>query len=122
MTLLLLIAGLLMSSGQVATPGSAPSQPTRELVQTVDHAATARCMGNMVGFRNVPLRCVIGADGTLGDCEVGSTNRTVLRYSRVYRCMASNVRVTLPDGTVPVGRSVAFRIHGSSFLSEATPP
>ena len=118
MTLLLVIAGLLMSSSQTA-PTNAPSG---EMVQTVDHAATARCMRDMVGFRNVPLRCVVGADGRLGECEVRTNNRAVLRYSRVYRCMASNVRVTLPDGSVPVGRSVGFRIHGSSFLSEATPP
>ena len=134
MTILLLIAGILMSAGQAAghapTEGDALRVIVRQggllrsdgLIQTVNHAATARCMGDMVGVRNVPLRCVVGADGRLGECEVRTTNRAVLRYSRVYRCMASNVRVTHPDGTPPVGRSVAFRIHGSSFLSEATPP
>lgn len=135
MTLLLLIAGLLMSSGQeaaTASPGAgAPPVTVRQggmirsdgLIQTVDAGGTARCMGAMVGFLNVPLRCIVGADGRLTDCEVGTTNRAALRYTRVFRCMASHVRVFEPSGTIPVGRSVAFRIHGSSFLSDyAEPP
>ena len=134
MTVLMLIAGILMSAGQAPGPAPAEGQAlpvivrqggmlrSDGLIQTVNQAAVSRCMGYMVGFRNVPLRCVVGADGSLGECEVQSTNRAVLRYSRVYRCMASNVRVALPDGTPPVGRSVAFRVHGASFLSDATPP
>ncbi len=135
MTLLLLIAGLLMSSGQETATASpeADARPTTVrhggvvrsdgLVQTVDAAGTARCMGEMVGFRNVPLRCVVGTDARLTDCEVRTTNRAALRYTRVFRCMASNVRVFEPGGTIPVGRSVAVRIHGSSFLSNyAEPP
>ena len=118
---LLILTGLLLSAGaQSETPD--PAQPGLfPLVQTVDDRAASNCMGAMVGFRNVPLRCVVGTDGSLEQCEVLSTNRTVRRYDRVYRCMAAAVTVAYADGTPAVGRSVAFRINGRSILSDPHP-
>ncbi len=110
--LALILAGLLLSARQ-----DAPADAER-LVQVVDQPRVARCMGQMVGFSNVPLRCVVQADATMGECEVLSTNRAALQYSRVFRCMASNVRVYDPDGTPAVGRSVAIRVHGRTVFSD----
>ena len=110
--LVLILTGLILAGRQDA------AADTGRLVQIVDEPRVARCMGSMVGFSNVPLRCVVNADATLGNCEVLSTNRTALRYSRVFRCMASNVRVYNEDGSPAVGRSVATRINGRTVFSD----
>lgn len=115
--LLAVVSLLLSANGQAATPEEDP----RPLVQTIDARRVGECVGNLAGFRNVRLRCVAGADGALEQCEVLSTNRAVLRYSRIFRCMAANTRVTYPDGTPAVGRSVTFRVHGSSIFSSTDP-
>lgn len=115
---LLILTGMLLTQGDQS---AAPVQDTRPLVQTLNEPGAARCLGSMVGFRNVPLRCVVGPDGALEQCEVLSSNRTVLRYSRVYLCMASQTRVTYRDGTPAVGRSIAVRINGVTVLSSPQP-
>lgn len=111
--LALIITGLLLAGRQDA------AQPdTGRLIQVVDEPRVARCMGQMIGFSNVPLRCTVNADATMGDCEILSSNRTVLRYSRVFRCMASNVRVYNEDGSPAVGRSVTTRVNGRTVFSD----
>lgn len=111
--LVLILTGLILAGRQDAAPAE-----TGPLVQVVDEPRVARCLGQMIGFSNVPIRCTVGSDAALGDCEVLSTNRTVLRYSRVFRCIASNVRVYNEDGSPAVGRSVTTRVNGRTVHSD----
>lgn len=109
--LALILAGLLLSARQDAPVDAA------QLIQVIDEPRVSRCMGEMIGFSNVPLRCVVQTDATMGECEVRTTNRAALRYSRVFRCMASHVRAYNPDGSPAVDRTVDTRIHGRSIFS-----
>lgn len=112
--LALILAGLLLSARQ-----DVPTDTVRVILsRVVDEPRVARCMGQMVGFSNVPIRCVVQADATLSECEVLSDDLTVLRYSRVYRCMASHVRVYNADSAPAVGRSVALHVNGRTIFSD----
>ncbi len=98
-----------------------PSVSETSLTRVVDERAAGRCLGDLVGARNVPLRCTSGADGALGQCEILSSNRTVLRYTRTFQCMASHVRVQYPDGTPAVGQTVRIKLNGRSIFGDQQP-
>ena len=109
-----------MAAGGFALAAASSAQEP-PLTRAVDTQAYMRCVGPMVGFRNVGVRCVVGPDGRLEACRVLSNDRRVLRYRRRFECMAGTVTVTLPDGSPAVGRSVQLNLNASSIFSEEVP-
>ena len=112
--------GLVFLLLSLASAGQADNAEPQELQRKVDDAAYERCAGGLVGFRNVSVQCIVGANGTLEQCEVQSTNRSVLRYRERFQCMASAVTMTHPDGTPAVGTSVDIRFDYATSLSTRT--
>ena len=95
-----------------------PAEPDpRPLQQRYDAPRMSACMGGLVGFRNVHAQCVVSESG-LGQCELMTDNRDVLRYRDRFLCMASHITVTYPDGSPAVGRKVQTTLNGSSHLSQ----
>lgn len=109
--------------GQETPPAAAdPVDDGERLTRVVNASHVSQCMRSMVGFRNVPVRCTVDQDGALQDCELLTSNRTVLRHSDRFLCMAGGIRVYLPDGSPAVGRTVRLNLNGSSPLSDDPRP
>lgn len=115
------LVALASPQGQASPGGQDARPPSPEVLpiwSNIDREAAGRCMGSMVGFRNVPVRCVVGSDGRLGQCEVQTTDDRVRRYQRVFSCMAAAMTVINNDGSSAEGESVAFRLNGRSLYLE----
>lgn len=118
----ILIVALWLVSGAVGVgaqdQGTAADLEFAPLVQTIDSAAAGRCLNGLVGFSGVRLQCVVDADGTPGQCELINPTRTVQRYERVFRCMASRMKVTYADGSPAVGRTIEVSLGGKTAMSD----
>lgn len=110
-TLLAFVIGL--QDPAAASPVEAPAP---ELTRIVDARAAARCMGGLVGFSNVPVRCTVASDGSMRQCELPTENRSILRYRRRFECMAAATRVYGPDGAPAVGAVVRVDLNGASVF------
>lgn len=115
--LAMVLAWLALLNAQEAN-SVAPSAPQREMVRTYDFDHASRCMGNMIGFRNVMLKCVVGADDRLGECELVSDSDAARRHRRVFFCMAGAVRVRYADGASAAGEEVRFIVNGNGMSTE----
>jgi hypothetical protein len=111
----LLFAALLGSGPQDGPQTEAADSP--RLTRVADPDAVGRCMGALVGFSNVGLRCTVASDGTLRQCEILTANPRVLRYRDRFECMAAATRVYEADGSPATGRVVQLVFHGSSEFS-----
>ncbi len=81
------------------------------LTSSMDRYAAGQCLGSRVGFRNLRLNCVIGADGTLEQCQATTQDPRVLRLSPVFNCIAGTVTVTNADGSPAIDRAVTFGLN-----------
>ena len=109
------LLGFVMGVQEPAATAAAEA-PAPELTRIVDAPAAVRCMGGLVGFSNVPVRCTVAADGSMRQCELLTENRAILRYRRRFECMAAATRVYRPDGTPAVGEVVRVNLNGASVF------
>lgn len=116
MRIWVIMAGFFLATSQ--QPVTPHQQDDRPLIRSVDENGASVCRAGLFGFRNVPMRCTVGSDGTLAGCEILTDNRAVHRASRRFHCMASKTSVHYPDGTPAVGRMVRVRFSGDSLLSD----
>ncbi|WP_374514728.1 hypothetical protein [Brevundimonas sp.] len=109
-----LLAFVIGFQDAAATP---PAEgPAPQLTRIVDARAAARCMGGLVGFSNVPVRCTVASDGSMRQCELLTENRSILRYRRRFECMAAATRVYGADGAPAVGAVVRVDLNGASVF------
>ncbi|ADL00630.1 hypothetical protein [Brevundimonas subvibrioides] len=111
---MLSLAAILLASLLHPAQDSQSPEEGIELTRDINSAELTRCMGNMVGFRNIRVTCVVGPDGVPEQCQVVSTNPTVLRYRSRFECMGRAMRITMPDGSSAAGRRFSFRLQGRS--------
>ena len=116
----LVLAGWLMGGQSTPNPEAPPPSEAPRLIQTIDQTALRRCRGNLVGFSNIPLQCMVGEDGSVRQCELMTDNRDVLRLKSRFDCMAAAVRVHDETGAPAVGRSVRFRLNGPDIFSRSS--
>ena len=117
----MLISLALLATAFVWGSQAANRPPLREqapLTRSFDDYAAGRCMGSMVGFRNVRVDCVTDAQGRPAQCRVDSENPRVLRYQRVFDCMAGTVTYTEADGSPAVGEQVRITFNGNSWFTQ----
>ena len=100
------------------TPGdqTPPPQDGGRLTRSVDERAASRCRGSLYGFSNVQVRCAVGADGSLEQCEVLSENPDVIRRRDRFICMAEAVTVHDATGAPVAGRFVTITFHGPQLF------
>ena len=113
--------GLIFVGWLVAAAHGGPQdaeEPSSNLTRVVDERKATVCRGGLVGFSIVPVRCVVGEDGSLEQCAVQSDDPRVLRRRSRYECIAEAVSVFDEEGRPAVGRTVHFRIDGPNLFTE----
>lgn len=90
--------------------------PTLEM--TSDPIATGRCLNGMAGFTGVRMQCVVDAQGRGRDCVVANPNPRIVRYERVFQCMAATMRFSMSNRSSPEGEMVEFGLSGKTVLGE----
>lgn len=117
------VAGLTLFCGLSSVGAQDRDDPTAPefaplVVQTMDQRAVGRCLGDMVGFSNVRLQCVIDERATPARCVLINPTRATQRYERVFQCMASKMRVTHEDGSSAAGLVFEVSLDGKGVLSD----
>lgn len=111
----LILTALLVSGPQDGPQAEAAETP--RLTRVAEPGAVSRCMGALVGFSNVRVRCTVASDATMRQCAILTANPRVLRYRERFECMAAATRVYEADGSPATGRVVQLTLHGASEFS-----